>query len=118
MLTLKAGTLTSPFSSVSGPPQCERLVIRGEAIEGEILSFVATYRGGVMGTSVAEWTRVEQNGGETVVSNQGEDRKADITCLRGQSQDFFKRPRLQLLRLLVLLQVCCRSRSLETPTGG
>lgn len=55
-----------------GPPQCEKLVIRGDAIEGEILSFQATYRGGAMGTSVAEWTRVEQDRKETVVSNQGE----------------------------------------------
>ncbi|GAQ78250.1 AIR9 protein [Klebsormidium nitens] len=77
-------TLFSPLRGpiLACPPQCEKLVFRGEAVEGEILSFEATYRGGAMGTSVAEWTRVEQDGQETVVSNQEAIRlrKADVGC--------------------------------------
>ncbi|KAH6830710.1 Outer arm dynein light chain 1 protein [Perilla frutescens var. hirtella] len=47
---------------VSGPPTCRSLEFHGSPIEGERLSFIASYSGGVKGDCLCEWFRVKDNG--------------------------------------------------------
>ncbi|KAL1555754.1 187-kDa microtubule-associated protein air9 [Salvia divinorum] len=47
---------------VPGPPTCRSLEFQGSLIEGECLSFIASYSGGVKGDCLCEWFRVKENG--------------------------------------------------------
>ncbi|KAL9224400.1 hypothetical protein vseg_000436 [Gypsophila vaccaria] len=51
-----------------GPPTCEELTFIGSMIEGERLSFTATYTGGVRGNCCNEWFRVKKNGSKEKLS--------------------------------------------------
>ncbi|KAL1560501.1 187-kDa microtubule-associated protein air9 [Salvia divinorum] len=47
---------------VPGHPTCRSLEFQGSLIEGECLSFIASYSGGVKGDCLCEWFRVKNNG--------------------------------------------------------
>ncbi|KAK3188669.1 hypothetical protein Dsin_028230 [Dipteronia sinensis] len=47
---------------IPGPPTCQSLEFLGSMIEGQRLSFVATYSGGERGNCSYEWFRVKSNG--------------------------------------------------------
>lgn len=47
---------------IPGPPTCRSLEFHGSLIEGERLSFTASYSGGVKGDCLCEWFRVKDNG--------------------------------------------------------
>ncbi|XP_057544940.1 187-kDa microtubule-associated protein AIR9 [Amaranthus tricolor] len=47
---------------VPGPPLCEALKFSGSMMEGERLTFIASYSGGVKGDCCSEWFRVQNNG--------------------------------------------------------
>ncbi|CAK9158189.1 unnamed protein product, partial [Ilex paraguariensis] len=47
---------------VAGPPTCQSLEFLGSFIEGERLSFVASYSGGEKGDCLYEWFRVKDSG--------------------------------------------------------
>ncbi|XP_010519077.1 PREDICTED: 187-kDa microtubule-associated protein AIR9-like [Tarenaya hassleriana] len=46
---------------ISGPPTCQSLEFLGSMIEGQRLSFVASYTGGIKGNCQHEWFRVKDN---------------------------------------------------------
>ncbi|XP_071715705.1 187-kDa microtubule-associated protein AIR9 [Rutidosis leptorrhynchoides] len=45
-----------------GPPTCQSLEFNGAMVEGGILTFTASYSGGVKGACLFEWFRVKDNG--------------------------------------------------------
>ncbi|KNA25666.1 hypothetical protein SOVF_002920 [Spinacia oleracea] len=47
---------------VPGLPSCEALKFFGSMMEGERLTFIASYSGGVKGNCCSEWFRVQNNG--------------------------------------------------------
>lgn len=47
---------------ISGPPTCHSLEFVGSMVEGQRLSFVASYSGGERGNCIIEWFRVKSNG--------------------------------------------------------
>ncbi|KAF5752705.1 microtubule-associated protein [Tripterygium wilfordii] len=47
---------------ISGPPTCQSLEFLGSLMEGQRLSFVASYSGGERGNCFHEWFRVESDG--------------------------------------------------------
>ncbi|PON54757.1 LRR domain containing protein [Parasponia andersonii] len=47
---------------IPGPPTCRSLDFVGSMIEGQQLSFVASYSGGERGSCFYEWSRVKSNG--------------------------------------------------------
>ncbi|KAA8519385.1 hypothetical protein F0562_013641 [Nyssa sinensis] len=47
---------------IPGPPTCQSLEFLGSLVEGERLSFVASYSGGEKGDCFYEWFRVKSNG--------------------------------------------------------
>ncbi|KAJ0081734.1 hypothetical protein Patl1_11265 [Pistacia atlantica] len=47
---------------IPGPPTCQSLEFLGSLIEGQRLSFVASYSGGERGNCFYEWFRVKSNG--------------------------------------------------------
>lgn len=49
---------------IPGPPTCRSLELLGLFVEGERLSFSATYTGGEKGTCLYEWFRVKSSGAE------------------------------------------------------
>ncbi|KAK9696993.1 hypothetical protein RND81_08G008800 [Saponaria officinalis] len=51
-----------------GPPICEELAFVGSMIEGERLSFTASYTGGARGNCRHEWFRVNKNGNKEKLS--------------------------------------------------
>ncbi|KAH0889479.1 hypothetical protein HID58_051908 [Brassica napus] len=59
--------ITGPI--VAGHPTCQSLEFLGSMIEGQRLSFVASYTGGVKGNCSLEWLRVKRNGVKELLSN-------------------------------------------------
>ncbi|KAL0844289.1 hypothetical protein Bca101_017535 [Brassica carinata] len=59
--------ITGPI--VAGHPTCQSLEFLGSMIEGQRLSFVASYTGGVKGNCSLEWFRVKRNGVKELLSN-------------------------------------------------
>ncbi|GMP73775.1 hypothetical protein CsSME_00031418 [Camellia sinensis var. sinensis] len=47
---------------IPGPPSCQLLEFHGSFVEGERLSFFASYSGGEKGDCLSEWFRVKSNG--------------------------------------------------------
>lgn len=47
---------------IPGPPTCQSLEFLGSLVEGERLSFIASYSGGEKGDCLYEWFRVKDNG--------------------------------------------------------
>ncbi|GLT97098.1 hypothetical protein SLE2022_146820 [Rubroshorea leprosula] len=47
---------------IPGPPTCQSLEFLGSMMEGQRLSFIASYSGGERGDCVHEWFRVKKNG--------------------------------------------------------
>ncbi|XP_020586552.1 187-kDa microtubule-associated protein AIR9, partial [Phalaenopsis equestris] len=47
---------------VPGPPCCHSLEFVGSLVEGNCVSFVASYSGGVKGNCIHEWFRLKENG--------------------------------------------------------
>ncbi|CAN8287520.1 unnamed protein product [Cochlearia groenlandica] len=54
---------------VAGHPNCQSLEFLGSMIEGQRLSFVASYSGGVKGNCSLEWFRVKRNDVKELLSN-------------------------------------------------
>ncbi|VVB02098.1 unnamed protein product [Arabis nemorensis] len=54
---------------VAGHPNCQSLEFLGSMIEGQRLSFVASYTGGIKGNCYLEWFRVKRNGVKETLSN-------------------------------------------------
>ncbi|CAH8264737.1 unnamed protein product [Arabidopsis lyrata] len=54
---------------VAGHPNCQSLEFLGSMIEGQRLSFVASYTGGIKGNCYLEWVRVKSNGVKEILSN-------------------------------------------------
>ncbi|KAJ0262088.1 187-kDa microtubule-associated protein AIR9 [Hirschfeldia incana] len=59
--------ITGPI--VAGHPTCQSLEFLGSMIEGQRLSFVASYTGGVKGNCCIEWFRVKRNGVKELLTN-------------------------------------------------
>ncbi|KAH0932660.1 hypothetical protein HID58_009777 [Brassica napus] len=59
--------ITGPI--IAGHPTCQSLEFLGSMIEGQRLSFVASYTGGVKGNCSLEWFRVKRNGVKELLSN-------------------------------------------------
>lgn len=59
--------ITGPI--VAGHPTCQSLEFLGSMIEGQRLSFVASYTGGVKGNCSLEWFRVKRSGVKELLSN-------------------------------------------------
>ncbi|CAH8333213.1 unnamed protein product [Eruca vesicaria subsp. sativa] len=59
--------ITGPI--VAGHPTCQSLEFLGSMIEGQRLSFVASYTGGVKGNCSLEWFRVKRNGVKELLTN-------------------------------------------------
>ncbi|ESQ52069.1 hypothetical protein EUTSA_v10016130mg [Eutrema salsugineum] len=59
--------ITGPI--VAGHPNCQSLEFLGSMIEGQRLSFVASYTGGIKGNCSLEWFRVKRNGVKELLSN-------------------------------------------------
>ncbi|KAJ4702992.1 microtubule-associated AIR9-like protein [Melia azedarach] len=55
---------------IPGPPTCQSLEFLGSMIEGQRLSFVASYSGGERGTCFYEWFRVKSNGAKERLSTE------------------------------------------------
>lgn len=53
---------------VPGPPTCHSLEFQGSLVEGERVSFVASYSGGEKGECIHEWFRVNHDGGKDKIS--------------------------------------------------
>ncbi|MCO5613042.1 hypothetical protein L7F22_067316 [Adiantum nelumboides] len=53
---------------LAASPACRSLMLEGEPREGEILSFVADYRGGEKGVCMYEWIRLEMDGSEITLT--------------------------------------------------
>jgi hypothetical protein len=56
---------------VAGHPNCQSLEFLGSMIEGQRLSFVASYTGGMKGNCYLEWVRVKNNGVKEILSSDG-----------------------------------------------
>uniref|UniRef100_A0A1J3CLM1 187-kDa microtubule-associated protein AIR9 n=1 Tax=Noccaea caerulescens TaxID=107243 RepID=A0A1J3CLM1_NOCCA len=54
---------------VAGHPNCQSLEFLGSMIEGQRLSFVASYTGGIKGNCSIEWFRVKRDGVKELLSN-------------------------------------------------
>ncbi|KAL5577368.1 hypothetical protein UlMin_019067 [Ulmus minor] len=61
---------------IPGPPRCNSLEFVGSMIEGQQLSFTASYSGGERGSCFHEWFRVKSNG---VKENLSTDEFLDLT---------------------------------------
>ncbi|ONI11137.1 hypothetical protein PRUPE_4G089200 [Prunus persica] len=55
---------------IAGPPTCRSLEFLGSVIEGQRLSFIASYSGGEKGNCSHEWFRVKRNGVKEILSTQ------------------------------------------------
>ncbi|GLT68497.1 hypothetical protein SLA2020_407210, partial [Shorea laevis] len=53
---------------IPGPPTCHSLEFLGSMIEGQRVSFIASYSGGERGNCYYEWFRVKSNGGQEKLS--------------------------------------------------
>ncbi|PKA57004.1 hypothetical protein AXF42_Ash002308 [Apostasia shenzhenica] len=51
-----------------GPPTCQSLKFLGSMVEGNRVTFVATYSGGEMGSCIHEWFRLKENGIKEILS--------------------------------------------------
>jgi hypothetical protein len=76
VLAYEAGQFSFLYFDVTtqvqpGPPRCSALALEGRAAEGEDLTAVIEYAGGVEGASIVQWFRVEPDGVETLVSVSG-----------------------------------------------
>ncbi|KAM1883329.1 hypothetical protein ACFX13_004704 [Malus domestica] len=58
---------------IPGSPTCRSLEFLGSMIEGQRLSFTASYSGGEKGNCSHEWFRVKRNGVKEKLSTQGHD---------------------------------------------
>ncbi|KAF3620639.1 hypothetical protein FXO37_33158 [Capsicum annuum] len=56
---------------VPGPPTCHSLEFQGSLIEGDCMSFIASYNGGEKGECLHEWFRVNYNGVKEKISSDG-----------------------------------------------
>ncbi|KAF3614740.1 hypothetical protein FXO38_35488, partial [Capsicum annuum] len=54
---------------VPGPPTCHSLEFQGSLIEGDCMSFIASYNGGEKGECLHEWFRVNYNGVKEKISS-------------------------------------------------
>lgn len=64
---------------VPGPPSCESLKFSGSMTEGEQLTFIASYCGGVRGKCCSEWYRVQNNGHKEKLCANSEEDSLDLT---------------------------------------
>ncbi|XP_031377815.1 187-kDa microtubule-associated protein AIR9 isoform X1 [Punica granatum] len=55
---------------IPGPPTCHSLEFLGSIVEGQRISFVASYGGGERGECLYEWFRVKSNGAKERISTE------------------------------------------------
>ncbi|PHT37497.1 hypothetical protein CQW23_21070 [Capsicum baccatum] len=73
---------------VPGPPTCHSLEFQGSLIEGDCMSFVASYSGGEKGECLHEWFRVNHNGVKEKISSDGDPIGVELSipeCCEGET---------------------------------